>query len=189
MKKSVKPILLALVAIITFAFSSPIKKQIDIKESTIVWTGKKVLGKSHTGTIDLKEGYLEMEGDVLLGGNFVVDMTTIKNTDMDEGYGKKLVGHLESDDFFGVSDHPTATLVTTHVAPAGNGYNVQADITIKRITKATKFHMVIENGTATTTLKIDRSKHDVKYGSGSFFDNLGDKAIADIIELNVTLKI
>jgi hypothetical protein len=40
----------------------------------------------------------------------------------------------------------------------------------------------------TTAFKVDRTKYDIKYGSGSFFDNLGDKAISDDFELAVALK-
>jgi hypothetical protein len=32
-----------------------------------------------------------------------------------------------------------------------------------------------------TAFKVDRTKYDIKYGSGSFFDNLGDKAILMIL--------
>jgi len=38
------------------------------------------------------------------------------------------------------------------------------------------------------TLTIDRSKYDVRFGSNSFFDNLGDKAISNDITFVVTLK-
>ena len=41
---------------------------------------------------------------------------------------------------------------------------------------------------ATAKVIIDRSKHDIRYGSNSFFDNLGDKAIYNDFELDVTLK-
>ena len=34
---------------------------------------------------------------------------------------------------------------------------------------------------------IDRSKYDVRYGSGSFFDDLGDKTIYDDFTLTVKL--
>ena len=42
--------------------------------------------------------------------------------------------------------------------------------------------------TATTELTVDRTEYDVKYGSGSLFDNLGDNVIYDDFELDVTLK-
>ena len=189
MKNLVKPFLILVVALGAFAFTSPIKKQIDVKESSITWTGKKLIGKAHTGTINLQSGYLEMDGDKLVGGSFVVDMTSIKNTDLSEEYGAKLVGHLSSDDFFGVAEHPTATLAITKIAagPSENQYYVGADLTLKGITQAIKLTIEMGDGTATTKLKFDRSKHNVKYGSGSFFDDLGDKAISDMIDLDISL--
>ena len=38
-------------------------------------------------------------------------------------------------------------------------------------------------------IDIDRSKFDVRYGSNSFFDNLGDKAIDDIFKLEIKLVV
>ena len=40
----------------------------------------------------------------------------------------------------------------------------------------------------TAKLVFDRSKYNVRYGSGSFFENLGDRLILDDIELEVKLK-
>ena len=48
--------------------------------------------------------------------------------------------------------------------------------------------MHIENKTVISKLTIDRSKFDIRYGSDSFFDNLGDKTIYDNFEIDVTLK-
>ena len=39
----------------------------------------------------------------------------------------------------------------------------------------------------TANLDIDRSKYNVRYGSNSFFDSLGDAAIDDIFKLNIKL--
>ena len=39
------------------------------------------------------------------------------------------------------------------------------------------------------TIEVDRSKYDVRYGSTSFFDNLGNKVIYDIFELEVELTL
>ena len=46
---------------------------------------------------------------------------------------------------------------------------------------------VMENS-ATAKLTIDRTKFGIKYGSGSFFDNLGDNMIYDDFILDVNLK-
>ena len=39
----------------------------------------------------------------------------------------------------------------------------------------------------TANLDIDRSKYNVRYGSNSFFDSLGDAAIDDFFKLNIKL--
>jgi polyisoprenoid-binding protein YceI len=99
-----------------------------------------------------------------------------------------LNGHLKSDDFFGTEKFPTSKLDFKLISDNNDGsYNVSADLTIKGITKPITFVITVKPNTATTTLKINRTKYDIKYGSGSFFDNLGDKAIADDFDLTVNL--
>ncbi len=171
----------------TVAFTKPMEKEIKVKESSINWVGKKITG-SHTGTIQLKEGKLMMEGDQLIGGSFIIDMTTIKVTDLSGDSKGKLEGHLKSDDFFGIENFPTASLIIKSANKTPNGYYINGDITIKGKTEPITFDLKMNANTATTSLKIDRTKFGVRYGSGSFFDNLGDNAIYDNFELDVTLK-
>ncbi|KSA11726.1 YceI family protein [Maribacter dokdonensis] len=193
MKKS----LLSLVFVAVFGFSAtattPIdgeKKEVKVSESKVTWKGYKVTG-SHDGNINLKSGHLEMKGKKLVGGEFVVDMTSIVVTDLEAGKGKeKLEGHLKSADFFGVESNPTSKLVFTSVKPMNdNSYTVNGDLTIKGITKPVTLVVSMFENKASATLKIDRTKYDIKYGSGSFFDNLGDKAIYDDFDLVVDLAL
>lgn len=167
----------------------PTTKNINTANSNIVWKGYKVTG-SHEGNIKFKSGALKLDGNKLLGGELVVDMNTIDCTDLQGGGKGKLEGHLKSDDFFGTATHPTATIKFTKIASRGpeGEYKVTANITIKNVTKEIKFNASLKNGVATANLKIDRSDFDIKYGSGSFFDNLGDKAIYDEFDLAVTLN-
>lgn len=193
MKKTVLSIALALVFGFSATAKSPIdgeKKEVNVSESKITWKGYKVTG-SHEGTIDLKSGHLVMDGNKLTGGEFVVDMTSITNLDMASGEGKeKLEGHLKSDDFFGVENHPTAKLVIKSAESMNkNSYSVKGDLTIKGKTNPVTFVVSIYENKATATLKVDRAKYDVRYGSGSFFDNLGDKTIYDEFDLVVDLAI
>ncbi len=185
--KTMKSLLIIAVVLTASAFTTPIKKKIDIKESSITWTGKKILG-SHTGTISLTEGYLEMDGEKLLGGMFVVDMTSIDVTDLEGESKGKLEGHLKSDDFFGIATYPTATLVINKATKDGNTYEVSGDITIKGTTEPVTFELEMGTSAAITSLKIDRTKFGLRYGSGSFADDLGDRAISDKFTLDVTLK-
>jgi polyisoprenoid-binding protein YceI len=187
MKTTVKTLVLLTIAIGTFAFTSnPIERK-DIKEGTITWTGKKVIG-SHTGTLDLKSGYLEMDGDKLTGGMFEVDMTSIKNTDIEGGGRGKLEGHLKNEDFFNVAEFPTATMTIKDVLKKGDVYEVVGNFTIKGITEIVTFEMEISSSQAKATVVIDRTKYGIKYGSGDFFDDLGDRAILNDFDLDVVLK-
>jgi len=163
--------------------------KIDNQASKIEWIGKKVTGQ-HNGSIQLSEGSFVFENNQLKGGSFTVDMNSMVCLDL-EGSGKqKLEGHLKSDDFFGTEKFPTATLEITKAVPQGPGkYKVTGDLTIKGKTKIVKFNADFKQTddklTGTSKITIDRSEYDIKYGSGSFFDNLGDKTIYDDFELIV----
>lgn len=177
----------SLLILTTLSFTT-MKKQINIQESQIIWKGKKVTG-SHTGTIQLKDGHFTVEDDKLIGGEFTMDMTSIVVTDLSGENKEKLEGHLKSDDFFGIEQHPTSKLVITSVAKKDNGsYGVVADLTIKNETHPITFDLEWNENSAFSKLKIDRSKYNVRYGSGSFFDNLGDNTIYDNFELEVNLQ-
>ena len=125
---------------------------------------------------------------MLVGGKFLIDMSTINTTDLEGDYKKKLDGHLKADDFFGVEKHKTASMVFTTIKQNGANYIVNADLTIKGITNKVKFKMQVSENSAIANLKIDRTKFDIKYGSASFFDDLKDRAIYDEFDLNVNLS-
>jgi polyisoprenoid-binding protein YceI len=118
-----------------------------------------------------------------------MDMNTITNTDLDDkGSNQKLVGHLKSDDFFGVDKFPTSTLVIKNSTKfVNNKAKVTGDLTIKGKTQEVTFDVTRNNKTYTSKVEVDRSKYDVRYGSKSFFDNLGNKAIDDNFILDITL--
>jgi polyisoprenoid-binding protein YceI len=167
---------------------------VDVTSSQVVWHGYKVTG-AHHGTINLKSGSLTFTNNLLTDGQFAIDMNSIKNADMSVGGAEKLEGHLRSDDFFSVEKFPTASLVFTKVIPYGTtgDYNIYGDLTIKGKTHPIKFMAkVTDQGgviKATAEITVDRSQYDVRYGSGSFFENLGDKAISDDFDLKVELTL
>lgn len=188
--KNVKTALLALfVAAGTLtATAQNVTKEVKAAESKVNWKAYKVTG-SHEGDVKLQSGTLVFNGDKLVGGTFVVDMTTINTTDMSGEYKNKLDGHLKSDDFFGVAKFPTSKLVIkTATAKSKNAYTVTGDLTIKGKTLPITFEMAVYGSKANATLKVDRTKYDVRYGSGSFFDGLGDKTIYDEFDLVVDLQ-
>ncbi len=178
------------IASFSFAGNKPVPetKKVDVKNSSVVWKGYKVTG-SHDGLVALKSGELMFDGGRLVGGKFEIDMNSMSCTDLTNATGgDKLIGHLKSDDFFGTEKFPTATLVITNVEAKGSGsYAVTSNMTIKGKTEEVKFDANAGGGTATAKLKIDRTKFGVRYGSGSFFENLGDKAISNDFDLTIKL--
>ncbi len=185
----------ALVAVASLSFTGAAlvdSYKVDTNESVINWKGYKVTGQ-HYGTVKIKEGSLEYTDGMLSGGSFAIDMATITVGDLEGEYKGKLENHLKSDDFFGVKNFPTAQFVITEVISRGKpgDYRISGNLTIKETTKPIKFNAsVTEEGgkqVATADITIDRADYDVRYGSGSFFDNLGDKTIYDEFDLQVKL--
>jgi len=189
MSKNLKTIAIALLVAFSTAAVNAQTKKVDAAKSKITWVGKKVSGQ-HEGTVALKDGALVFKGAKLTGGTFTVDMTSIKTTDLTaEQGGDKLNGHLKSADFFGAEKYPTSTLVFKKIADKGNGvYTVTADLTIKDKTNPVTFDIAVKGNSATTKFNIDRTKYDIKYNSGNFFQNLGDKVINDEFELSAAIQ-
>lgn len=180
---------LSFLSINLFAHGDDGEKKINVEKSTIKWEGKKVTGK-HFGTIDFKFGSLTFTHGKITAGTFVVDMTSLNATDIEGEWQQKLNGHLKADDFFGVENHPTSTLVFKDIKEkSANVYSVNADLTIKGITKQVSFTLNYGNKKASTLVTVNRTKYGIKYGSGSFFDNLGDKTIDDDFTLEINLAL
>ena len=166
---------------------------IDTAASVIEWYGSKPVGGSEAGTVQIASGEMNFAGDQFVAGSVVIDMNTIETTTQSGGMAEQLIGHLNSDDFFGVETYPTATLVIKSATPTdvANQYTVVADLTIKATTKEIEFvtDVVVGEGTLTATseLIVNRADFDVRYGSGTFFSNLGNDLISDDMEMTVTL--
>ena len=161
---------------------------VNSAESTVNWKGSKITGYSHTGTISVTGGSINADADAITAGSFELDMTSIASTDgMDEEMTGKLLGHLGSPDFFDTGNNPTAMFEVS----AATADNLTGNLTIKGISKSITipYTLNISEGTASaaSSFSIDRSQWDVKYGSSSFFDDLGDNVINDAIEFNVNL--
>lgn len=169
--------------------------KVDASKSKVEWYAEKVTGK-HNGTVAIKSGEVSNDHGKLTG-TFVMDMTSITVTDLEGGMKGKLEGHLKSEDFFSVEKNPTATFQMTSVAPlkdvkpGGPNFNVTGKLTIKGITGDISFPAMIKfDGNAMTAqgeIKIDRTKYDIRYGSKTFFTDIGDKAIYD--EFTIKLDI
>ena len=161
------------------------KWAIDPTHSEIGFKVKHMMISTVTGHFEKFDATVESESDDFQNASIefsaVIDSINTKNSDRD--------AHLKSDDFFGTEAHPTAQLVITQVGvDAAGGYQVTGDLTIKGITQPVSFPMTVADNTAKASLKIDRTLYDIRYGSNNFFENLGDKAINNEFDLEVTLQ-
>ena len=162
---------------------------INPDQSIIVWTGREVTTSKHFGNIYFASGQFEVKSGLISSGEFVVDMTTIDNQDLPEERRARLEAHLKSDDFFSVESHPTALLSILSSESMSEGkWLVSGELTIKTFTHPVEFEMLNSNDGWKANLVFDRSKYEVKFRSGTFFENLGDKLIYDDIELAINLK-
>lgn len=192
MKLKLTSLALLIVVIASSAFIAPVFKadtyKVDASKSSITWVGKKLTG-SHNGTIDLQSGSLSFNGKKLAGGNFVIDMTTIKDADKSANLEK----HLKADDFFGTDKFATSTFTIKKVTGNGNTVNVTGDLTIKGITTSITFPATLawnSDGSVTASadkVSVDRTKFGIKYKSKSIFPDVGDKMINDEFELAIKL--
>ncbi|MDG1247522.1 MAG: YceI family protein [Flavobacteriaceae bacterium] len=169
--------------------ASDARYTINPDQSIIVWTGREVTTSKHFGNIYFSSGQFEVKSGLISSGEFVVDMTTIDNQDLPEERRGRLEAHLKSDDFFSVESHPTALLsILSSESLADGKWLVSGELTIKTFTHPVEFEMLNSNDGWKANLVFDRSKYEVKFRSGTFFENLGDKLIYDDIELAINLK-
>ena len=216
MKKSIFALTVVVVALFASCGGSSVKTEdgqaaaeagagavaykLDAASSSVEWTAKKVTGQ-HNGTVAIKSGELKAEAGKLTAGKFAMDMTAIKVVDItDAETNGKLAGHLNSDDFFATAKNPESTFEIVSVEPIAGAaagapnYTVKGNLTIKGIAKAITFPATItmeeKELKATAQFDIDRTEWDIKYGSGKFFQDLGDKMINDAfnVKFNIVAK-
>jgi K(+)-stimulated pyrophosphate-energized sodium pump len=168
--------------------------EIAPKASTIIWEGKKVAG-SHNGNVSFADGQINLENGKLTQLDLEIDMRTITNSDIQDAEdNRKLVGHLKSDDFFGVEAHQMATIRSVEISESSpNNYEVEGELTLKGITHPIGFSVTVENESgkwvASTTVIIDRTKYGIKFKSKSFDDTLLDNFIYDDFTVKAVVKV
>ena len=177
---------LVLTLLTTNVFSQPFI--VNNEKSTIYWLGKKITGE-HSGYINIVKGKMLIDNNQIIDGNFVIDMNSMTCTDIeDASMNKKLLEHLKSDDFFSTEKYPNSTLeIISSTIFSNNKSKVTGRLTIKGKTEPIVFEVLRNNNNYKAELNIDRSKYDVRYGSTSFFDSLGNRAIDDIFTLKIDL--
>ena len=161
--------------------------QVDLDSSQINWTGRKMTGE-HTGTLNLSTSWVVMDKNILVGGKFILDMTSISNTDIESPeWRQKLENHLKAKDFFYVDSFPQAVLEIKQLPPDSNkpasNNQILADLTIRGVTHEINLTYILTQDVnhfiANGTVNIDRTLYNIQYQSGKFIENLGDKLIYD----------
>ena len=166
----------------------------DNDNSSIKWTGRELSTKSHYGSLQMKNGSLTVNTDGTINGIIKIDMTTIDCEDLQGRSKASLERHLRSDDFFSVESHPIATLTFKSEGGigAGNKLAFNGDLEIKGISHPISFESELKSVdpkvNALVDMTFDRSKYNVRFRSGTFFQNLGDKLIYDDIEISVDIR-
>lgn len=161
---------------------------VDTENSSLVWTGSKVTGQ-HTGTVDIKEGALYTKEGQIVGGNFVLDLTTINTTDMQGEYKDKLDAHLKDADFFDVTKYPTATFQITSVeadAAEEGKLKVSGNLTIKDIVKNISFDANVTEATD-STIKVSADFNIVRGDWGVNYEGKKDDLISKEINFKLSL--
>lgn len=184
----------AILGLSSIAMSAHDAYQLNANSGTVKWLGEKV-GGEHYGKVAIKSGSITMHDGALAAVDVTIDMTQITCDDIeDEKNNQYLIGHLKSDDFFGVEQFPTATFKSTKIEvvdKATGEYKVTGNLTIKgkSLSHTITVHAKEEAGKvkASAEFNIDRTQYDIKYKSKSFFEDLGDKFIYDEFKMTVDL--
>jgi polyisoprenoid-binding protein YceI len=166
---------------------------IDVATSSLTWRGENIVGKKHQGTIMVKRGNVTLSGGSITGGEIVIDMNTLTNTDLSGAEKGKIEGHLKSPDFFDTAKFGEAVYTITSGSPKNAiNYDVTGKLTIKGITHDLNCTLVVApNGDGISVgggFVFDRSQFDVRYGSDKFFDNLGNNMIKNEVIMTVNLQ-
>jgi len=172
----------------TEAQASSVKYMANPANTLIEWAGYKPTGE-HFGTIMLESGVFTVNDGKIESGTFIINMSSLKDYDG----SAKLEGHLKSADFFDVEKHPSAAFEITGFEEVDGKMMLSGNLALKEKKNNVTFPVTLSEKDDIFTITsekftIDRSKWDVKYGSKSFFDNLGDKFINDDIELKIVVN-
>ena len=164
-----------------------------IDDSELSWIGTELSTKTHTGTIDFTDGTIVVDSDNTISGNIKINMSTINVTDLQGRSKEMLERHLRSSDFFEVESFSEAkfSFISKSFDKLSNQISFVGDLTIKGITNPISFNATLLETSpflkAKAVLSFDRSKYNVRFRSGNFFENLGDKLILDDIDVNIKL--
>jgi len=162
------------------------------EKHTISWEATKITGSKHSGIIKAVNGKFKVEDGSISRGVLSFEMDSFEVTDITGEDKADFDGHLKSEDFLDIEKYPVARLDMNGSFIDNNGemnlscsfdfHGVVVDyivpFTVEQIKMKGRFGYQI-NG----KFMIDRTKHNITYGSGSVFDDLGDRVINDDVKI------
>jgi polyisoprenoid-binding protein YceI/rhodanese-related sulfurtransferase len=176
---------------------APMRYDFDTEASLVEWRGSNLFN-FHTGVVQLTGGYLLVEDGKLVEGMGLVDMTSIRCTDLtDSGLNGMLINHLRSTDFFDVAQFPLARFDIKSAEALGvtpglpnqrihGSFNLRGAIHPLEIV-ASVARKEDDGFVAQAFLDIDRTMWGSVYGSGKFFSRLGQHVVNDSIHLHLKI--
>lgn len=165
---------------------------VDTEKSVLEWEATEPVGDGHNGSIRVKSGKLLVDGGMVTGGEFVVDMKTITVLDLEGKRKEKLEGHLSTGDFFESDTYPEAKFVIAKVTQdSANKMTITGNLTIKDITKSIEFpvNMYKQEGeiqAISEPFTIDRTEWNITYRSDAV-GTVKDKIINNRIGFKVKI--
>lgn len=173
---------------------------VNAKESVVNWAGKKPLvsGYINKGSIAVAEGTIETNSEVTSGAFTInMDSLSVSETPTKPGKESALEGHLKGENWFNVGEFPQASfsIIEATLRPADDAeytHDIRGELIMKGQTHELTFPANVymgEDGTlrAEASFEFDRTKWGITAGSGSFFDNLADNVIDDMVALSFSL--
>ncbi|WP_332019475.1 YceI family protein [Kaistella sp.] len=159
--------------------------------SDVHWWGYKIAktqASSHDGTVNVKSGNIVMKGNHVVGGTFILDMTSVNATDLAGESQTKLNNHLKNGDFFEVDKYPTATYTITSVKKNSDkiyNYIVNGNLTVKGKTNAVSFPAKISYSKGVVNLVSDKFSFDRQQFDVAYKAAMKDVLVKDDIDMLV----
>lgn len=189
-----------LLLILALAASTAVQAQLtngdhllSLPESVITWKVDYSVGtKGHAGTLKLSSGTMLVKDGIIQGGSFIIDMNSVRITDLMPDYGgKDLEDHLKSPDFLSTADHPKGYFTVINSVRNGNDtFTVSGYLILKGISNSVTFPATITETktslTVTAEFQVNRTLWGINYQSGSIFNLMKDEIISD--NISVTLN-
>ncbi len=162
--------------------------KINTSKSIIYWKGTKMRGAGmHSGEIYLVNGFFLKNNNEITGGEFTIDMNSIKVTDIpptDPVPINNLTEHLKSADFFDVENYPFSHFEIGKVTPLSlDSLQISGNLMIKDIIRSVQIPASMTNQSFITSFLIDRFNWSIAYKGSWANRTLVDREMELRVEL------